>query len=367
MTADTVGGVWTYAIDLCRALCEGGARIALATSGAWPTPRQRAEAAAVPRLSLHPSAFRLEWMRDPWADVARAGAWLLDLERETAPDVVHLNGYVHGARPFRAPVLVVGHSCVLSWWEAVRGGAPPREWDRYAREVEAGLRGADAVAAPSRAMAAALQRHYGPLRGIEVVPNGRDPRLFAPRAKEPFVMGVGRVWDEAKGLASLDRVAARLPWPVRIAGEERHPDGGRAETRRAEMLGCLPPEALAECLGRAAIYAHPARYEPFGLSVVEAALSGCALVLSDLPGLREIWGDAAVFVAAGDEEGLGTELAALAGDEPRRRSLGARARERALGLDPAATAASTLDLYRRLPDRHRATVGTEAEGPACAS
>ncbi len=31
----------------------------------------------------------------------------------------------------------------------------------------------------------------------------------------------------------------------------------------------------------------PARYEPFGLSVLEAALSGCALVLGDIPSLRE--------------------------------------------------------------------------------
>ena len=49
-------------------------------------------------------------------------------------------------------------------------------------------------------------------------------------------------------------------------------------------------------MGRAAIYALPARYEPFGLSILEAALSGCALVIGDIPSLREIWADAALFV-----------------------------------------------------------------------
>ena len=47
---------------------------------------------------------------------------------------------------------------------------------------------------------------------------------------------------------------------------------------------------------RASIYALPARYEPFGLSILEAALSGCALVLGDIPSLRENWADAAILV-----------------------------------------------------------------------
>ncbi|MEB3829625.1 glycosyltransferase [Phormidium sp. CCY1219] len=57
----------------------------------------------------------------------------------------------------------------------------------------------------------------------------------------------------------------------------------------------MSPEELSHWYARAAIYAFPARYEPFGLSVLEAALSGCALVLGDIPRLREMWGDAAVF------------------------------------------------------------------------
>ena len=65
------------------------------------------------------------------------------------------------------------------------------------------------------------------------------------------------------------------------------------------MLGRLSAGELADWYARAAIYALPARYEPFGLSALEAALSGCALVLGDIPSLREIWGDAALFVPPG--------------------------------------------------------------------
>ena len=48
-------------------------------------------------------------------------------------------------------------------------------------------------------------------------------------------------------------------------------------------------------LRRATIFALPARYEPFGLSALEAGLAGCALVLGDIP-MREVWHDAAMFV-----------------------------------------------------------------------
>jgi len=103
MTADTVGGVWTYALELARALAPHGVEIHLATMGREPDEGQRAQAAALPNVRLHASDFRLEWMEEPWEDVARAGDWLLALERVLAPDLVHLNGYAHGAMPWRAP------------------------------------------------------------------------------------------------------------------------------------------------------------------------------------------------------------------------------------------------------------------------
>jgi hypothetical protein len=74
-------------------------------------------------------------MEDAWEDVRLSGEWLLDLEERIQPDVVHLNGYAHGALPWRSPTLIVGHSCVLSWWEAVKGEPAPPSWDRYHQEV----------------------------------------------------------------------------------------------------------------------------------------------------------------------------------------------------------------------------------------
>lgn len=330
MTADTVGGVWTYALELAWGLADHGIEVALATMGKPVDELQREMARRIPRLKVFESNFKLEWMEDPWRDVERAGEWLLGLEERFAPDLIHLNGFVHGSLPWSAPKIVVGHSCVLSWWEAVKREPAPEGWDRYREEVRAGLAAADLVVAPSATMMAVLCRHYGPLPRTRVVLNGRDVRQFRPTAKEPMLFSAGRLWDEAKNLGALEQVAPRLPWPVFVAGESHHPDGGEARPHHTRLLGRLSQRALSAWLGRAAIYVLPARYEPFGLSVLEAALSGCALVLGDIPSLRELWRNRAVFVPPGDPEALENALVRLIEDPDRRLSLAAGARSRAI-------------------------------------
>src|SRR3954465_475354 len=120
MTGDTVGGVWTFTLELAEALSARGIEVVLATMGGDPSDGQRAEAARVPGLCLLGSPYKLEWMDDPWRDVAESGRWLLGLEEAYRPDIVHLNSFGHGALPWSAPVVLTAHSCVASWWEAVK-------------------------------------------------------------------------------------------------------------------------------------------------------------------------------------------------------------------------------------------------------
>jgi glycogen(starch) synthase len=335
MTADAVGGVWDYALELGRGLGRAGIEVVLAVMGPPPDEAQRAAVAGLPGIELVAEPYRLEWMDDPWRDVAAAGRWLLELERRRGCDLVHLNGYAHGALPFASPKLVVGHSCVLSWWRAVKGEAAPASWDPYRRAVSAGLAGAGRVVAPTAWMLAALTAHYGPLPRGEVIANGREAGAYSRARKEPFVLGAGRVWDEGKNLALLAATGPRLPWPVRIAG---------AANAGGPFLGKLPSRELAALMARAAIFVSPARYEPFGLTVLEAALSGCALVLSDIPPFRELWQDAAVFVPAGDGAALVAALHRLIARPAVTARLGAQARRRALPL----SAARMVREYQRL-------------------
>ena len=348
MTADTVGGVWTYALELTRTLAAHDTQVFLATMGGPLSRAQAHEAGAISNLEVFESQYKLEWMSEPWEDTRAAGEWLLELESYLHPDIIHLNGYCHGALAWEAPVLIAGHSCVWSWWEAVKGEPAPPQWNRYRSRVRTGLQGGDLVVAPTRAMLSALERWYGPLPAARVIPNGRSRQGLSPGIKEDFVLSAGRVWDEAKNVAVLTGVAVYLPWPVMIAGDRRHPDGRTAPLRGAHSLGHLSAEELAPWFSRAAIYALPARYEPFGLSVLEAALAGCALVLGDIASLRENWEDAALFVPPDDPEALRTALLALINQPERRGELARRAREVALAFTPQAMADGYLAAYAEL-------------------
>jgi glycosyltransferase involved in cell wall biosynthesis len=159
-----------------------------------------------------------------------------------------------------------------------------------------------------------------------VVYNGRSAQAFPAAGKRPFIFSAGRIWDEAKNIGLLDHIAPELAWPVYVAGSQA---GARAKLRHLPSLGQLSPSRLRSTLGEAAIYAAPAFYEPFGLAILEAALSGCTLVLADIPTLRELWDGAAVFVSPRDPQAWIPALNGLVRDQAQRERLGQLAYERA--------------------------------------
>jgi glycogen synthase len=352
MTADTVGGVWTYALELARALDKHGVEVALATMGPEPSRAQRQEAAAVKNLDLFKSNYKLEWMRNPWSDVRAAGEWLMSLEGRLQPEVVHLNGYVHAALPWKSPKLVVAHSCLYSWWRAVRQGEPPSAWAEYKNLVQRGLRAADLVVAPTKAMLKALDNNYpGSINGASLlIPNGLDVNGFKPAPKAKFVFAAGRLWDEAKNVEALIGISWQLPWTVCLAGDKQNTDTGTEVllSENCYALGKLPRETLRHWYGCASIYVLPARYEPFGLTVLEAALSGCALVLGSIDSLKENWDGAAIFVNPQDRAALRDAIGELIKSETYRERLGRAARERALTFDSTRMAEQYLSAYSDL-------------------
>ena len=354
MTTDTVGGVFTYALDLCRVLDRLGVEVVLAATGPRIDDEQRAAAHALPNVRLRFRRGALEWMDDPWHDVDATGRWVLALAWQHEVALVHANGYGEAALPFGVPVVVVGHSCVCSWYRQVRGvEAPPRHAEYRAR-VQRGLQAADVVVAPTLWMLDELDAIYGPLAVQRCIPNGRSTLELRPRAKLPMVLCAGRLWDEAKNVQALVRAAPSLSWPVCVAGDDTPPDGSPVPLSHVHALGRLAPPTLAEVMGRASIYALPARYEPFGLSVVEAATSGCALVLGDIPTLRELWAGAAVFVPPGDDAALVRAIEGLVADPERLRSLAVRARLRAASFGDGPMGRAYMTLYSELVHRRAA-------------
>ena len=352
MTTDAVGGVWTYSLELAAGLAEHGFRTLLAVQGPAPSRAQAQEASAIPGVELVSTGLDLEWRDRRGPDTGEAREVLGRMAKHFGADLVHVNGFSRSSawlgrsgRP-SWPTPRYG-----AWWRACRGTEPPIGWRPYINGVRDGLAAADRIVVPGRAFRFQLEQLYAVQAKARVVQNGRSlppaPPHDAPR--RPVVLAAGRVWDEAKNMAALERMAPYLACRVVIAGayDERE----RAPSVR--YLGAVEPCALRREMETAAIFCAPARYEPFGLAVLEAAAAGCALVLSDIPTLREVWQGAAIFVPLHDDEQLGRALNELAQASGMRRRLAAQAQERARRFSRARMIQGYLAVYEELSRRGR--------------
>ncbi|MGA0596034.1 glycosyltransferase family 4 protein [Enterovirga sp. CN4-39] len=333
MTTDAVGGVWTYALDLAAGLRERDIEITLAILGPAPSDGQRQAAAGIAGLRIIETGLPLDWTAGSRDEVVGAGAALAALAAETGCELVQLNSPALAAdAAFPCPVISVCHSCVATWWAAVRGGSLPEDFAWRTDLVRSGYQAADLLLAPSAAFARATATAYALGELPRVVHNGRAARPD-PSPREPVgrcvVLTAGRLWDEGKNIAALDRVAQKLPAPMLAAGPTHGPNGAAITLHHAAELGYVDAATLDGHFARQPVFASLALYEPFGLAVLEAAQAGCPLVLSDIPTFRELWDEAALFVHPEDENGAVAILTGLLADATERDRLGRAAQERA--------------------------------------
>ena len=346
MTADAVGGIWPYALDLARALPAADYAITLAVLGPAPSAEQRAAAAAIPGLALVETGLPLDWLAPDTEAVLASARAIAALAVSTGADLVQVNSPALAAVPFPLPVVAVAHSCLATWWDAAGEGALPDDFRWRIDLHAAGLRAATRVVTPSAAFSRATAAAYGLPVAPTVVLNGRSPLPLPSAERRDFALTVGRLWDGGKNVAVLDRAAARLGVPFRAAGATSGPGGASIALNHLIAIGHVDDARLGELLATQPVFASAARYEPFGLAVLEAAAAGCALVLSDIPTFRELWSDAAIFVDAQDSDGFARALQATIDDPRERTAMGERARSRAAGYTPAAMAAGLAAVYR---------------------
>ena len=360
ITSDTVGGVWTYTRELVTGLINRGVRVTLVSLGDIPSLSQthwmhELRAAGDGGFDYRPTAFKLEWMQDSAADLEASADYLLWLIGEIQPDLLHFNQFYYGALDCDLPRLLVAHSDVVSWWVAVHGQEPPPSgWLSWYRDsVMLGLEKATAVIAPSRWMLDQVERYYLKVRPASVIYNGRSPGLFNPyMTKEDRIVTVGRLWDQGKNASLL--LETPMPAPLAIVGARHQPGTGSGRMTvdagpNVDFESQQDERQMAQMLGRASIYAAVSQYEPFGLAPLEAALSRCALVASDIPALRELWDGAAVFFRNNDAQDLRQTMEMLVRDPALRKQCAdlvfRRARER---FHAARMTDQYLSLYQAL-------------------
>ncbi len=358
MTGDTVGGVWQYVLDLAHGCCARGHQVTVAVMGPPPSADQVRAGRAIPGCRIVTLGLPLDWTAKTPAAALAAGAAVARFAREVAAEIVHLHTPVLAAGGhFAVPVVAVCHSCIATWWDAVDTGPLPPDLAWRVALTDEGLRSADALLAPTQTFARETARIHHLPHPPTVVRNGRRQRDGSGKAAAawtPFAFTAGRLWDRAKNMEGLDAVAARLSFPLVAAGTVQGPHRERIALKHVALVGQLSDAAMAEHLARRPLFVSLARYEPFGLAVLEAAQAGCALVLSDIATFRELWDGAATFVSPDDPAEAAAALERLARDEAARHALGEIASLRAARYSAEAMTLGVMDVFDTVMAAHRA-------------
>ncbi|HEY1931708.1 MAG TPA: glycosyltransferase family 4 protein [Acetobacteraceae bacterium] len=205
----------------------------------------------------------------------------------------------------------------------------------------------------------------GPARSPVVLPNAIDlAALPAPQPRERLILYAGRVVPE-KGpdvfVAACLQAMPHLPgWRAEMIGADRFrvnsPDTEftrivrvATEGSGVRAIGYRDRAFVLDAMARAAIVVVPSRWqEPFGLVALEAMASGAALVCSPRGGLREVAGDAAVYVDPDDPAAVAAAIRSLVGDPARRAAMAEAGRARAQAFDAPLIAARLANLRREV-------------------
>jgi glycogen synthase len=329
MTTDTAGGVWSYSTSLSLALSKFGIKTLVAASGPPLNRGQKKDIIQLKKkgIEFHFKELKLEWMENSEEDIENASIWIRKLVDKFSPDLIHFNNYGQAILDWKVPTVLVAHSCVASWWKAVKHSRLPDYLEGYFKMVNQAFENANVVVSPTKAILNDYQRFYGLKDNQVVIPNGVEPPsnpIITP--KKDFIFSAGRIWDEAKNLSLLLDAAEDINAEIFIAGSgsENHPS-----IKNVTFLGELSREQVANWMRMAKVYAMPVKYEPFGLSFLEAAYYSTALIGGDIDTLHEIWDDAMVYTCPDDKKEFSEICNELIADDSKTNELAYKAYMRA--------------------------------------
>ena len=161
----------------------------------------------------------------------------------------------------------------------------------------AARKAAHVLAVSERTKADVVDLYGVPPQRVTVTPHGVDP-MFSPGegGGHTYALFVGAVQERKNPLAALEAARA-AGLPLVVAGPSRDTGLSRELVRQgADVRGYVTKAELAGLYRGAACLVMPSRYEGFGLPALEAMASGTPVVAAPDPALREVAGDAAVFV-----------------------------------------------------------------------
>jgi glycosyltransferase involved in cell wall biosynthesis len=349
LIAGGVSGIPRYAAALTHALDRVAHEVPQLELELLTTPRGRE--------LVDPSRIDVSLVGRPFAS-ANAGLARNVAEqlaaRSARADLLHffdLTGPVlRPRRPFTATI----HDAAPT-----RGFEPLRMAHKRALQPWAARRARALVAVSAFAAAEAVERLRAPAERIHVIHSGPGllPSGEPPPAADsaPYVLYVGNLAPHKNVPCLIDAFArSGIEGRLIIAG------GGGADLDRVRSAAEASPardrielrlgvaDADLDRLYRGALMlALPSRYEGFGFTALEAMGRGCPVVASDIPALREISGDGALFVPPGDVDAWAAALRRVASEPELRSELVRRGEAVVNGYSWETTAREVCRLFLR--------------------
>ncbi len=313
------------------------------------------------KIQARESAFPAQWLRyaalPGGFGLPTAGAFLFanlvgrvrELQRSGRVNLIHAHGPLpcgHAAMLLSAelglPYVVTVHG--LDAFSTQQVGGRAGEWCR--RISQRVYRSSRRVICISEHVREQVLEGTGPSCRTSVVYNGVDPGLFSPgsesKESDPVVLSVGNLIP-IKGHDVLIRAVAsiaadfpRLSLDVIGQGPElsrlRELTNQLRLGERVRFLGSQSRQQVAEAMRRCTLFALPSRYEGLGCVYLEAMSTGKPAIGCRGQGIAEIiqHGINGFLVGPDNERELALALAMLLRDQPRRRNLGAAARDTVL-------------------------------------
>jgi glycosyltransferase involved in cell wall biosynthesis len=242
--------------------------------------------------------------------------------------------------------------------------------------IRHGLRRATRIITVSNASADAIRRVAPSCSArLRVIPQGFDTSFAAPldeagsRAQAERLLGTGAAYllvigqnSPSKGhRVALEAFAAVARRDLRLVLVQRRLPGRGLHSLasrlgvldRVHWLPLLPPADVVTLVQSAMALLQPSLAEGFGLPALEAMASGCPVVASDIPALRELLGGAGVLVAPGDSRALAAAIRRLVEEPGLRGELRERGLARARDFSWDRNARATLEVYREAADLSR--------------
>lgn len=181
-----------------------------------------------------------------------------------------------------------------------------------------------------------IHRHLGvPLDRITIAPPGPSGLAVTPAAEAPqhTVLMAGSVFNRRhvpELMAGFGALVARRPkaalaivgenrtWPTQDLEAARRASGA---AERIALHSYVSDDTLARLYGAARAFAYLSSYEGFGIPPLDALAHGVPPVLLETPVAREVFGDAAEYVARPDPALVADALERVLYDDTRREAI----------------------------------------------